>query len=45
MLKVNRAPSKSTAPRYCDLKPGDVFYFANDPDKTPLLRINDTPCL
>lgn len=43
MLKINRAPSKNTSPRYCDLKPGDIFYFANDPNKTPRLKIKDAP--
>lgn len=43
MLKIKRLPVKNTAPCYCELKPGDIFYFANDPDKTPLLRITDTP--
>lgn len=43
MLKIKRLPSKSSLPCYGDLKPGDIFYFVNDPDKTPLLRINDTP--
>lgn len=42
MLKIKRLPSKSSSPCYGDLKPGDIFYFVNDPDKTPLLRIDDT---
>lgn len=42
MLKIKRLPSKSSSLCYSDLKPGDIFYFVNDHDKTPLLRISDT---
>lgn len=28
---------------YCDLKPGDIFYFANDPNHTPGIKLTDIP--
>lgn len=43
MLKIKRLPVKNTAPCYCELKPGDIFYFANDLNKTPRLKIKDAP--
>lgn len=41
MLKINHFVSKKSQLCYCDLKPGDVFYFANDPNRIPNLKLKD----
>lgn len=43
MLKINHFVSRKSQLCYCDLKPGDVFYFSNDPDRIPQLKIKNIP--